>query len=315
MYQNPATVESYAPFTGADGKTYYNVYAPTFSSGKAWNETPITGTLTEAQFRALQGGSSFGDAINNIVNSPVGSFALGVLGPYGQAFNAVNQASQGNTVGALISGLNAAGGFGISNIAGVDVNTAKNIVAGLSAADRGNVIGALNAGANLFGGVPTGLSTAGNLAAAGLALRNNDSTGFLNALGDLTGSQDAKLAASALSLKNALDSGNPNQLQAAWGAFNSIINGSAKSTTDTSASTTIADSVPLTEDEVADLTEDELRVYLEGGVAGLRDYNRAIKNLTSLTTSGLTGIFGSLQAKTPLQCQLTFTCATSGMSL
>ena len=288
-YQNPATVESYAPFTGQDGKKYYAVYAPTFSSGLEWNQTPITSVLTEAEYKALKGGSS---AIGNLINSPVGSFALNLLGPWGQVINSVNAASQGNYTGAILSGLNAAGGFGVTNLGGVDINTAKNIAAGLNAADKGNVIGALTAGANLFGGVSGDFTTAGNLAAAGLSLKNNDTAGFMNALGNLTGSADAKLAAAAISLTNALESGNPNQLQAAWGNFNSTISGSTKSTSTTSTtstSTTALDSVPLTDEEIADLTEDQLRVYQEGGVSGLRDYNRAIKNLTSLTTSGLTG--------------------------
>jgi lysophospholipase L1-like esterase len=110
-YQNPNTVESYAPFTGADGKTYYNVYAPVFSSGKQWNETPVTKVMTEAEFRAFQGGSTFSDALANMANSPVGKFATAVLGgPLGEAIGLTGTTAQAAGTGLLRGGSAAAGG-------------------------------------------------------------------------------------------------------------------------------------------------------------------------------------------------------------
>ena len=236
-YQNPNTVESYAPFTGADGKKYYNVYAPVFSSGKEWNQTPITGVLTEAQYNALRGGTS---AIGNLVNSPVGSFALNLLGPWGQIINAANAANNGNIPGALLSGLNAAGGFGVTNIGGIDINTAQNVIRGLNAVDQKDWAGALTAGANLFGGVPGEYKTATNLASAGLAIKNNDAAGFATALGELTGSKDANVAAAAIRLQTAVNAGttNPAALQAAFNQFTTAIN---KASTATTTGTTTAD--------------------------------------------------------------------------
>lgn len=244
QYQNPATMESYAPFTGADGKTYYNVYAPTFGSGKAWNETPITSVLTEAQYKALKGGDS---AIGNLINSPVGSFALNALGPVGQVINAVNQASQGNELGAILSGLNAAGGLGVTDIGGIDIKTAQNVARGLNAIDKKDLMGAFTAGSNLLGGIPGEYATATNLASAGLALKNNDAAGFASAMGDLTKNPDLKIAAAAVKLLDAVnaDTINPSALQAAITGLNSAVTKSNTATTttptDTTQSTTVGD--------------------------------------------------------------------------
>jgi len=290
MYQNPNTVESYAPVTGADGKTYYAVYAPVFSSGKAWNETPITGYLTEAQFRALQGGSTLGDAAMGIVNSPVGSFALSVLGPYGQAFNALNQASQGNILGAAVSGLNAAQGFGVTNIGGMDITTAKNAAGLLNAVDKNNLAGALTAGSNLFGGVPGEYQTASTLASAALAVKNGDTAGFLNSLGDLTNSQDAKVAAAAVRLKDVLESGNLSQLASATNNFSAAINGtSTTGSTGSTGSTTVGnfEDTEVTRLKGLGYTNQQIQDYFNN-LDNLTDALDTSTSTTGTTTSGLT---------------------------
>lgn len=46
---------------------------------------------------------------------------------------------------------------------------------------------------------------------------------------------------------------------------------------------------PLTNEELQFLNEDQRRIYDQSGTAGLIEYNRAIKNMESLTTSGRTG--------------------------
>jgi hypothetical protein len=204
-----------------------------------WYQTPITSVLTEAQYRALQGGSTMGDALSNIVNSPVGSFGLNVLGPYGQIINAANAASKGNWTGAALSSLNAIGGFGFTDIADVPIGTAKNIAGLLNSYDKKDLAGMFTSGSNLLGGVPGSFTTAAQLASAGLALSNNDAAGFMKALGDLTGSKDAKVAASAISLKNAFESGNPYQLQAALSSFNSSVGNTGTSTSGSTGSKSI----------------------------------------------------------------------------
>lgn len=229
-YQNPNTVETYVPFTGTDGQTYYAVHAPVFSTGVASDKTPVTGVMTEAQFRAFQGGSSFGDMFMNMVNSPVGSFALGMLGPLGQAINAVNQASQENYLGAILSGTNAAQGFGVPDIGGFDIKDVQNVARGLNAIKKDDLMGALTAGSNLFGGVPGDYTTVSNLASATLSLKNNDTAGFLSAVGNLTGSADAKTAAAATKLLTAISADNPNiaSIQAAANGLTTAVGNSSK---------------------------------------------------------------------------------------
>jgi hypothetical protein len=289
MYQNPATVETYVPYTGEDGKTYYKIHAPTFSSGKAATETPVTGYMTEDQFRKFQGGSTLGDAVQSVVNSPVGSFALNVLGPYGQAINAVNQASQGNVPGAILGGLNAAGGFGVTDIGGFAIKDVQNVARGLNAINRDDLAGALTAGANLFGGTPGEYATATNLASAGLALKNNDAAGFASAMSDLTKNPDLKIAAAAVKLLDAVnaDTINPSALQSAITGLNSAIN--KTSTTPTQTVNTEPAITTLSAEDLAELQPGELQAYQDGGVQGLATFRRDMRLLNNLTTSGRTG--------------------------
>ena len=119
------------------------------------------------------------------------------------------------------------------------------------------------------------------------AAQNGQWASVIANAGNLIKSPDAVLAGKALAVMQAAESGNPNALSMAVSAFNSA--GGSGGLPTTTGTTKVADSVPLTDEEIADLTADQLRAYQEGGVSGLRDYNRAIKNLTSLTTSGYTG--------------------------
>ena len=287
MYQNPATVETYVPYTGEDGKTYYKIHAPTFSSGKAATETPVTGYMTEDQFRKFQGGSTLGDAVQSVVNSPAGSFALNVLGPYGQAINAANQASQGNVSGAILGGLNAAGGFGVTDIGGFAIKDVQNVARGLNAINRDDLAGALTAGANLFGGTPGEYATATNLASAGLALKNNDAAGFASAMGNLTNNPDLKIAAAAVKLLDAVnaDTINPSALQSAITELNSAVN----KTNTTPTGNTEPAITTLSAEDLAELQPGELQAYQDGGVQGLATFRRDMRLLNSLTTSGRTG--------------------------
>jgi len=124
-------------------------------------------------------------------------------------------------------------------------------------------------------------------------LQNGQNGAALTLLGELASSPDTKLAGAALSAYQAIESGG-SSAQIANALLN--LSNSAGSDTKTSTSSTstsglsaVTANTPLTDEEIADLTPDQLRVYQESGVSGLRDYNRAIKNMTSLTTSGFTG--------------------------
>jgi hypothetical protein len=174
-----------------------------------------------------------------------------------------------------------------------NVNTALRVG---QAVDQNNPLGAIsalagNADLQKYFGVNNltigGYTAKDAVSAANLytASQNGNLAGVISSAGSLINSPDTVLAGKALAVMKAAESGNPNALSLAVAAFNSAGGGSSTTT----GSTVVADSVPLTDEEIADLNPDQLRVYQQGGVSGLRDYNRAIKNLTSLTTSGLTG--------------------------
>jgi lysophospholipase L1-like esterase len=146
-YQNPNTVESYAPFTGADGKTYYNVYAPVFSSGKQWNETPVTKVMTEAEFRAFQGGSTLGDALVNMANSPVGKFATAALGgPLGEAFGLTGSTAQAAGTGLIRGSTALAGGANIEDALKTGLLSAGLVYGGSELGKAFNTAGAVVSG-------------------------------------------------------------------------------------------------------------------------------------------------------------------------
>jgi len=174
-----------------------------------------------------------------------------------------------------------------------NVNTALRVG---QAVDQNNPLGAISAlagNADLQKYFGTNNLTIGGytakdaVSAANLytASQNGNLAGVISSAGSLINSPDTVLAGKALAVMQAAESGNPNALRLAISAFNSAGGGSSTTT----GTTKLDDSVPLTDEEIADLNPDQLRVYQQGGVSGLRDYNRAIKNLTSLTTSGLTG--------------------------
>ena len=201
-----------------------------------------------------------------------------------------------NTVDAVRSGNILQAAIGATGLMPgmANVNTALRVG---QAVDQNNPFGAITALAgntdlqNYFGtnNLTIGGYTAKDaVSAANLytASQNGNLAGVISSAGALVNSPDTVLAGRALAVLQAAESGNPNALSMAVSAFNSVGGGGGLPKT---GSTTVSDSVPLTDEEVADLTPEQLRVYQEGGVAGLRDYNRAIRNLTSLTTSGYTG--------------------------
>ena len=201
------------------------------------------------------------------------------------AVSALDAARKGDLIGAVI------GATGLSpDLA--NVNTALRVG---QAIDSGNTLGALTALAgntdvqNLVGAnnlTIGGYTTKDAISAANLATaaQNGQWAQVIANAGNLVNSPDTVLAGKALAVLQAAESANPNALNLAISAFNSAVGGGS-----TTSTTKVSDDVPLTADEIADLTPEQLRVYQESGVAGLRDFNRAIKNMTSLTTSGLTG--------------------------
>jgi hypothetical protein len=209
-------------------------------------------------------------------------------GPILAAYNTIDAARKGDWTNALIGATGLMPGM-------ANVNTALRVG---QAVDQNNPLSAISALAgntdlqNYFGtnNLTIGGYTAKDaVSAANLytASQNGNYAGIIANAGALINSPDTVLAGRALAVLQAAESGNPSALTMAVSAFNSVGGGGGLPTT--TGTTTVADSVPLTDKEIADLTPEQLRIYQESGVAGLRDFNRAIRNLTSLTTSGLTG--------------------------
>jgi len=256
-YRNPDTVETFSYVTGPDGKRYVAVHAPVFSTGVEPHEAPVTSYMTEEQYKALKGSGAFA----GLINSPVGQFGLALLGPYGQAFNSAYQLGQGNTTGAILSGLNAYGQFAGADAAALQAagasgdainasqlldlqNSAANarlastVIGGIDAATKGNIAGVINAGVSgaSQAGVtlPSGVTTAVQLANVATAFQNGNGSAFLNALGDLAGSADLKTAAAAANLLQIATGPNPS-IGAIYGAVQNLTSAASAST---NASTT-----------------------------------------------------------------------------
>jgi len=154
----------------------------------------------------------------------LGSFIPGVA-PFAQGLNAAISAGQGNYTGALLGALGAAGSAGFTDVMGIPISDAKSIVGGLNALQTGNVAGLVNSVAGYAGAsLPTELRTGLTLLNAATAFANNDYAGMADAAGSLTGSSDAKLAASALRLTEAFNrftqTGDISGLANAASAFN-----------------------------------------------------------------------------------------------
>jgi hypothetical protein len=183
------------------------------------------------------------------------SFIPGVA-PFAMAANAAISASQGNWAGAILSGLGAAGGFAGAVTSEIDalanagrsaeavalwessvlaqnagnIKTATDVARLLNAADKGNITGVINAGLTLGGvSVPPEVRTAANLFNAATAIGSGDTAGMLDAAGSLLNSSDAKLAASALRFKNAVDSGDQTAIINATQNFTSTVKSASNS--------------------------------------------------------------------------------------
>jgi cell division septation protein DedD len=265
-----------------DDRHYEEVYEddrtrPTYQADFDANGTKFTGSIgPDGKFKSGSTGVTKGD-YQQLVNADgsttwsryrdkggvteglgvllsVASFIPGI-GPFAAAANSALNLSQGNTTGAILSGLGAYGGFAGQELAALNAaeasgdiinasraldlkNAASNAklattaISGANALASGNEVGAINAllsgagqmGVELPSGVTTGVQAA-NLAAA---ISSGDTAGALRALGDMSGSSDAKTAAAAVRLANVLQSDNPNPqviVNAATGLYGHVSKG------------------------------------------------------------------------------------------
>lgn len=212
------------------------------------------------------------------------SFIPGVA-PFAQGLNAAISAGQGNYTGAILGALGAGQSAGFTDIGGIPITDAKSVVGGLNAIQTGNVAGLVNsatgyAGANLPSEVQTGLQ----IANAATALANSDMAGLVDAAGTLTGSSDAKLAASALRLTNAFDqfnnTGDPTALMNATQSFSNALNATKTGTTGSAAK--VDDFVDNTTSNLA--TKDVASTVGDGATsADTLNLNGALENQIATT--------------------------------
>ena len=222
-----------------------------------------------------------GQALVSVGNAvaPAVSMALSMFpatAPYMAALNAYNAAKGGNYVGALVSALSAAGGFGQQTLADADalakagdmagaaakldgamgflannagaLKTTAQVVSGLDAASKGNYVGALTSAANIFNtGINKDVGTALNFATAAKALQSGDNATFLLAVGNLTNSPDAKTAAAAVRLQTAINNGaNPASIGTAFQSLITTANGGTTTTAPTVTKADAGSDTPIT---------------------------------------------------------------------
>jgi len=259
----------------------------------------------------------FRDSALPIIMTAV-SLAYPAAAPYIQAFNAAKAAKDGDWMKAALSGLSAASGLAGSAMAEIDalanagkfeealtvynnswlaqnagnITIAKDVAGVVNAAVNNDVIGLVNAGVKYAGAtLPTELRTGVNILNLGNAINNNDTTGILNAAGDLTKSNDLKLAAAANNYITAINNfdktGNVSGIANATASFSNFIkNYSANTTATTTPTTTPTTDVittlinnGLTETQIADanLFDTGEKITLASDAQGVIDQLASIK--------------------------------------
>jgi hypothetical protein len=162
----------------------------------------------------------------------VASFIPGPHQPFARLANAALALEQKNYIGAVLSGLSAYGTFTGNELAILqaaeasgdvvnasqvlelqdtlsNIKLAQTFAQGAAALNANNIPGLINSGISAYaqlGGstLPSGVTTAVQLGNLGIALSNNQLDVALNSLGDLTGSNDFKIAGAAATLVDAI---------------------------------------------------------------------------------------------------------------
>jgi len=246
---------------------------PDLSGIQFWQQHFGTGPLTLSQLSQLTSsahgintdegrsgilGTGIGPNISSSTALKIASIIPSPIQPYAAAAVAAQSAGKGDYVGAVLSGLNAYGGYqgnlsadmttpgNVNQVTGIDLGTGANasaeaaqnaanarlassaISAGL-AAEKGNYTPLLSVAANISGITqnPTA-ATALNTLGAVNAAANNDMSGLFNAAGNLTGNKDLNLAAAANNFRRAYESGNQTAIVAAGVALNTAAENSAR---------------------------------------------------------------------------------------
>jgi hypothetical protein len=162
----------------------------------------------------------------------VASFIPGPHQPFARLANAALALEQKNYIGAVLSGLSAYGTFTGNELATLqaaeasgdvvnasqvlelqdtlsNIKLAQTFAQGAAALNANNIPGLINSGISAYAQLgdstlPSGVTTAVQLGNLGIALSNNQLDVALNSLGDLTGSNDFKVAGAAATLVDAI---------------------------------------------------------------------------------------------------------------
>jgi hypothetical protein len=246
--------------------------------------------------------------------------------PFAMAANAAIALEQKNYLGAVLSGLNAYGTFTGNELATLKAaeasgdiintsrvldlqNTASNIklaqtaVSGFAALQADNIAGVINSSLSAYGQtggtLPSGVTTAMQAGSFVAALDANNMSAAMVSLGDLTGSKDMYVAASAKNLIDAFKSGNEANIVKAGIAFGNAFQTSGQQSKTDNNTSTVSKTAPLSQEDIDMLTPEQLAIYQASGSQGLINYNREQKALrlsgsTNTSNTAETGATRSL---------------------
>lgn len=219
--------------TGLDGVLLYDKTGPWYKEYKNYLNTQFTadGTPILTASREKAGLYAFVSDVTPMVLS-LASIIPGPHQPFAKLASAALALEQKNYIGAVLNGFGAVGSFAGSELAMLEAadaagdivdasrmlelkDTVSNIklattfVQGAAALEAGNIPGLINASLSGYtqlndAPLPSGVTTSLQLGNLAISLNNKQYDQALNALGDLTGSSDVKLAGAAATLVDAI---------------------------------------------------------------------------------------------------------------
>jgi hypothetical protein len=219
--------------TGTDGVLLYDKTGPWYKEYKNYLNAQFApdGTPILTASREKAGLYAFVSDVTPIVLS-LASVIPGPHQPFAKLASAALALEQKNYIGAVLNGFGAAGSFAGSELATLqaaeaagdivdasrmlelkdtvsNIKLATTFVQGAAALEAGNIPGLINASLSGYtqlndAPLPSGVTTSLQLGNLAISLNNKQYDQALNALGDLTGSSDVKLAGAAATLVDAI---------------------------------------------------------------------------------------------------------------
>jgi hypothetical protein len=278
--------------TGLDGNLLYDKSGGVLTRKKNY----LTANFTDEgvpYLTASQEKSGIYGAVSDLgpMVVSIASMIPGPHQPFAMAANAALAASQKNYLGAVLSGLGAYGTFTGNELATLKAaeasgdiinasqvldlqNTAANVklaqtaINGISALQQENLSGVINAGLSAYGQtggtLPSGATTALQAVNLASAIESGNVSSALVALGDLTGSKDLHVAASAKNLIDAIETGNISNIAQAGMVFGNSFQAANQAREDT-------DTGGITNRITDDMTEAGAAAFADAKRAGASD--------------------------------------------